>query len=49
MKVKKNRHKDDYGSRVLKNPKNKKSQNLSHSLRSAGNIFLTRNLVKFSK
>ena len=40
--IEKNRHKVVYGSRVLKNPKNKKSQNFSHSLRIAGNIFLTK-------
>ena len=31
-----------YGSRVLKNPKNKKSQNFSHGLRIFGNIILTK-------
>ena len=40
--IEKNRRKVVYGSRVLKNPKNKKSQNFSHSLRIAGNIFLTK-------
>ncbi len=40
--IEKNRYKVVYGSRVLKNPLNKKSQNFSHSLRIAGNIFLTK-------
>ena len=40
--IEKNRYKVVYGSRVLKNPKNKKSQNFSHSLRIVGNIFLTK-------
>jgi dolichol-phosphate mannosyltransferase len=31
-----------YGSRVLENPENKKSQNFSHSLRIVGNFFLTK-------
>ena len=31
-----------YGSRVLKNPENKKSQNFSHNIRIIGNIFLTK-------
>tara|TARA_Y100001958_G_C21206759_1_gene532784 strand:- start:279 stop:980 length:702 start_codon:yes stop_codon:yes gene_type:complete len=31
-----------YGSRVLRNPKNIKSQNFSHNLRILGNIFLTK-------
>ena len=31
-----------YGSRVLNNPQNKKSQNFSHSLRIVGNVFLTK-------
>ena len=31
-----------YGSRVLNNPKNIKSQNFSHNLRILGNIFLTK-------
>ena len=31
-----------YGSRVLKNPANKKSQNFSHGLRIIGNIILTK-------
>ena len=29
-----------YGSRVLRNPENKKSQNFSHNIRIIGNIFL---------
>tara|TARA_Y100001958_G_C21175629_1_gene506502 strand:+ start:634 stop:1335 length:702 start_codon:yes stop_codon:yes gene_type:complete len=40
--IEKNNHKVVYGSRVLKNPQNKKSQNFSHSLRIIGNIFLTK-------
>ena len=31
-----------YGSRVLRNPENKKSQNFSHNIRIIGNIFLTK-------
>ena len=31
-----------YGSRVLRNPENKKSQNFSHNSRIIGNIFLTK-------
>ena len=31
-----------YGSRVLRNPENIKSQNFSHNLRIVGNIFLTK-------
>ena len=31
-----------YGSRVLNNEINKKAQNFSHSIRIAGNIFLTK-------
>ena len=37
-----NKFKVVYGSRVLKNVKNKKSQNFSHGLRILGNIFLTK-------
>ena len=40
--IEKNKYKVVYGSRVLNNLKNKKSQNFSHSLRIAGNIFLTK-------
>ena len=40
--IEKNNRKVVYGSRVLNNPQNKKSQNFSHSLRIVGNIFLTK-------
>ena len=40
--IEKNNNKVVYGSRVLNNPHNKKSQNFSHSLRILGNIFLTK-------
>ena len=40
--IEKNKSKVVYGSRVLNNPLNKKSQNFSHSLRITGNIFLTK-------
>ena len=40
-----------YGSRVLNNEINKKAQNFSHSIRIAGNIFLTKlsNLINNQK
>lgn len=49
--IDKNNYKVVYGSRVLKNPQNKKSQNFSHGLRIAGNIFLTKlsNLINKQK
>tara|TARA_B100000902_G_C27299813_1_gene912128 strand:- start:581 stop:1282 length:702 start_codon:yes stop_codon:yes gene_type:complete len=40
--IEKNKLKVIYGSRVLKNLENKKSQNFSHGLRIVGNIFLTK-------
>lgn len=40
--IEKNNNKVVYGSRVLNNPHNRKSQNFSHSLRILGNIFLTK-------
>ena len=40
--IERNKNKVVYGSRVLNNPQNKKSQNFSHSLRIVGNIFLTK-------
>lgn len=40
--IEKKKHKVIYGSRVLKNPENKKSQNFSHRLRIIGNIILTK-------
>ena len=41
-KIEKENCKVVYGSRVLKNPDYKKSQNFSHNLRIIGNIFLTK-------
>ncbi len=40
--IEKKKYQVIYGSRVLENPENKKSQNFSHSLRIVGNFFLTK-------
>ena len=42
MKQRKKKYQVVYGSRVLRNPENKKSQNFSHNIRIIGNIFLTK-------
>ncbi len=47
--IEKDTNKVVYGSRVLSNPQNKKSQNFSHSLRILGNIFLTKLSNFFNK